>query len=526
MKEWIKKIDKDLLIKILFVSYALLPILELDYLSYDFLNQFGLPLPSTVFHYLWFPLLMVIAYFVLEKEKRKVFFLTAALGFICLAYFVAHHIVVKDLFEVLYLTNRYVYSLAHEFSYYATILIPLLFVYVIVKIKPSVNWLNCLVIVLCCCISIPIFLGNLFEFGRSTYVGTVQANIFSWFNGIYDIYHPRELCAKFYFPEGNTIGIMMFALYPLLIKVFLQAKRRWALFPLICIHGLAMIMLGTRVSTYGSILSIGAVLAVCLFLFVFMKQRYNVKALLSLCAVMCAFVLIYPYSPAKVNQDMAVESQFSVGRVDEDKKDEINSGAGNLIPGTAEFNYYYIHIFEDQQLYKFLSFPDTYYSWIYPYEIDAKFYVDLAIEVPFELRADGRDFEKYFFNYKWANLEPWQKLFGFSYSMFMNGGITLEQDFVVIKYMYGYLGMAILAVPWIAILAGIVLKALFTLKKSLNLNVLVMGISVCAMYASGYMSGHVFDEYLTSLFIALLLGMLINEVFGKEEFNLNDEKDI
>lgn len=515
MKEYLKKIDKEVLIKILFISYALLPVLELDYLVYDVLNQFGLPLPSTIFHYLWFPLLMVLTYAVLEKKKRKVFVITASLGFVCLAYFVAHHMVVKDLFDVLYLTNRYIYSLAHEFSYYATILIPLLFVYVIVKLKPSIHWLNCLVVVMCLCISVPIFLGNIFEFGRSTYVGNVKANIFTWFTGIYDVYHPREVCSKFYFPEGNTIGILMFALYPLLIKVFLQAKKRWLLFPLLVIHGLAMIMLGTRVSTYGSMLSICAVLAVCAFLFVFMKNKYNVKALLALCVLLCAFVAIFPYSPAKVNQDMAVESQFSVGEVDEELKKEIGAGAGNLIPGTAEFNYHYIYIFEDQKLYKFLTFPDTYYTWVYPYEIDAKFYVDLAVSVPFEQRADGRDFEKYFFNYKWQNLEGWQKLFGFSYSMFMNGGITLEQDFVVIKYMYGYLGMLVMVLPWLSLLAVIVVKALLSLKKSLNIDVLIMGISVCAMYASGYMSGHVMDEYLTSFFIALLLGMLINAIWSK-----------
>lgn len=523
MKDILKRINRQTLLKILFVSYALLPVLELDYLLYDVLDQFGLPLPSTLFHYLWFPFMMVLAYCLLEKKKRKVFMLTAFCGIVALSYFVSHHLVVKDMFNILYLTNRYVYSLAHELSYYATILIPLFFVYVIVKLKPSKQWLNRLVVLLCCLISVPIFLGNLFEFGKSTYVGTVQANIFTWFSGIYDIYHPRELCSKFYFPEGNTIGILMFALYPLLLKVFLQMKKRWFLLPIVIVHGLAMIMLGTRVSTYGSMLSIAAVLAVCAFLFIFMKQKFDFKALLVLCVLMFAFVAIFPYSPAKVNQDMAVESQFSVGKVDDKKKDEINKGVGNLIPGTAEFNYYYIYIFENQELYKFLTFPDTYYTWIYPYEIDAKFYVDLAIEVPFELRADGRDFEKYFFNYKWKNLEGWQKLFGFSYSMFMNGGITLEQDFVVIKYMYGYIGLAILVVPWFALLGTIVLKALLRLKKSLNLDVLLMGISVCAMYMSGYMSGHVFDEYLTSLMIALLLGMLLNAVFAKEELK-NDEE--
>lgn len=516
MKKMFKKMDHDLLKKVLFISYCFLPVLELDYLIYDFLDKIGLPLPSTIFHYLWFPLLMVLTFLILEKKKRKVFCITAVLGAICLGYFVVHHFVVKDMFELLYLTNLYAYSLAHEFSYYLTILIPLFFVYVIVKIKPSYHWLHVLVVVMCCLISVPIFLSNIFEFGKSTYVGTVQANIFSWFTWGYDVYHPRELCAKFFFPEGNTIGIMMFGLYPLLIQVFIESKKRWYLLPLVVIHGLAMIMLGTRVATYGSILAVAAVIAIYVALFIFKKQKIDRGAFLVLLVLLCMFTAIYPYSPAKINQDLAAESQFSVGIINEEEAEKINNGASELIPGTIEYNYYYIHIFLDQQLYKYLTFPDIYYTWMYPYDIDAKFYVDLVTVVPFELRADGRDFEKYFFNYKWKNLNEWQKLFGFSYSMFMNGGITLEQDFIVQKYMYGYLGFAIMSIPWLALLGVIILKALSILKKAFNSNVLMLGVSVCAMYLSAYASGHVMDEYLSSLFVALLLGMLINSIFKKE----------
>ncbi len=523
LKKLLNKVNREFLTKLLFFSYCLLPVLELDYLFYDFLDQFGLPLPSTILHYLWFPFLIVLMYFVLEKKKRKIFCIAAGLGVIVLGYFAVHHVVVKDLFEVLYLTNLYAYSLAHEFSYYLTILIPMFFVYAIVKIKPTIKWLDALVVVLSCLITVPIFFSNIFEFGASTYVGTVQDNIFSWFTGGYDLYHPRELCAKFFFPEGNTIGIMMFALYPLLIKVFLQAKKRWYLFPLVFIHGIAMMMLGTRVATYGAILSIVAVVGVCAVLFLVRKQKFSKSATAALLVLICLFTAIYPYSPAKVNQELALESQFSVGTVDEAQKEAINNGATELIPGTVEYNYYYIYIFLDQELYKYITFPDVYYTWIYPYEIDAKFYVDLVVSVPFELRADGRDFEKYFFNYKWQNLEGWQKLFGFSYSMFMNGGITLEQDFIVQKYMYGYLGFAIMSIPWIALLGAIILKALTCLKKSFTLDILLMGVSTCAMYLSGYASGHVMDECLTSLFVALLIGMLINEVFKKEEQTQHEE---
>ena len=517
IKSSFEKIDIRLMQKILFVTFLLLPILDLDYLFYDFLNQFNIPLPSTIFYFLWLPALIVLTYFVLEKKKRKVFLIGVVCGLICLGFFAGHHIIDRNLADVLYVTGDYIYSLAHELSYFITLMLPLFFVYVVIKVKPSEKWMNNLIIAFCLLISVPIFLSNIFEFGKSTYVGYVRDNIFSWFNGIYEIYHPRELCAKFFFPEGNTVGILMFALYPLLIKVFIQSKKKWWLLPLVIIHGISMFMLGTRVSTYGAMISIAVCLIITLALLIFKRQKSDMKAIASLVLILISFLLIYPYSPGKINQDLAYEDQLYHGMIDQSKIDEINSGLKDLIPGTEEYNQYYIDVFEQQELYRYMTFPDVYYTTVYPYKMDGKFYVDLITTVPFEYRKDGRDFEKYFFDYKWELLNPTQKLFGFSYSMFMNAGINLEQDFIVQKYQYGYLGFMITSLPWFILMGAIILKALFTLKKSFNMNVLIMGISSCSMLMAAYMSGHVADEFLTNMFLALLVGMLINNVYNKGE---------
>ena len=63
-----------------------------------------------------------------------------------------------------------------------------------------------------------------------------------------------------------------------------------------------------------------------------------------------------------------------------------------------------------------------------------------------------------FFNYKYQNLTPAQKVLGMGYSTFMNGSIVLEQDFKQQVYTLGYAGVMLCCVPWL-------LVALFGLSR-------------------------------------------------------------
>lgn len=513
IKQIYEKIDRKMISNMLFITYLLMPLFEFDHLLYKLFDSVGIPLPSTIFHYLWFALLIVLCFLKFEEKKKRVFIIALGFGVICLAYFVAHHFVVKDMFDLLYLPGRYVYSVFSEFSYFVTVMLPLVFVYAVYKVNPSMKKLNLIVIATVSIISIPIVISNILKVGPSTYVGNVQDNIFSWFTYGYDDFTPRELANKFYFVEGNTLSMILFAFFPLLINVYLQEKKKFYLLGLIVIQALSMFMLGTRVSTYGVLIGIVLVLGVSLVMIILKKNKFNFIKLGTLALLLCFSYLILPYTPAVVNQGLAIESQWEFGQADTSIKDGIASGALNLTPGTPEYQYYYEYIFLDNRLYYYITFPDIYFSTLYSYEFDAKFWVDLVLDIDFQDRADGRDFEKIFFNYKWANLNGQQKLFGFSYSTFMNGGITLEQDFVVQKYQYGYLGFIVMCGPWFVILAIILVGGIKNFYKNLNLDTLTLGAVVCALFLISYMTGHLMDEFFGVYTLALLVGMLINRVW-------------
>lgn len=500
------------LIAIMVLVVLLQPIIDIDYLLYPYIDPIGLPLPSTLFYFIGLPFVILLAFLVKEQTKKKtIMFASLYLGVIGI-YFVVHHIVVKDMFELLYLTNRYEYTLANEFKYVLTLVIPLGLIYAFYKSEFNQKLVNKVIIWSSILIAFPIFFSNLFLFGQSTYYqGPTIANFPTWFMGIYDRVNPKMLATRFFFSEGNTTGIVMFAIYPLLIRQYFSSSKKWFILTLIIIQGWAMLILATRVATYGASLMIGVTLAIWLVLVFLKKEKFAWKPLITLTLVMLMFIAALPYTPAVKN--LAVDNQnnqlvFEDEDLRQQFKDELEGE--ELIPGSAEFNFYYQNIFEDY--YWLLTISEEYYKWFYPYQIDPKFYVDLIFEYDFWERQSGRQFQQIFFDYKWEKLDDTQKLFGFGYSRFMMGSILLEQDFIMQKYTLGYLGTLLLTLPWIGILLYMLYKIVRNIKKACNFDLVVLVVGYGAILGGAYMSGHVLDQFFSSTFLAFFAAVILSKL--------------
>ena len=197
------------------------------------------------------------------------------------------------------------------------------------------------------------------------------------------------------------------------------------------------------------------------------------------------------------------------------KRDSIHSGASGFEPFSPEWVDYYVFEFEE---YKFLVnvTPSVYYEYYYDYKVDPKFWVDLVFDYELEDRINTRQVETIFYNYKWNNyMTPIQKLFGFTFGIFMRGGINIERDFIQQFYSYGYLGFPLIMGPWIVLFIYIVylfIKKL--LLKKLTLFELISLMSLGLGVISGIISGHVFDELTTSMIISLISIMSIKRLKG------------
>lgn len=515
-----KKIfEKENIFTLVFVIVAFHPIIELDYLVGD-----KLPIPrlTTIIDFLVLPLLVVLAFWFNEKNKKKVGLLFGLYILIFGIYFLIHCRNANIIQGSIHLTDNFYFNMKDEIIYTLTLLIPLVYVYVFYLSDIKETLIKKVTIALSCVTSLPIFVSNVFVFGKSTYTGYTIDNFLSWFSLPYSRFwhHPRRYATKFFFEEGNTIGILMLMVLPFLYYFFYREKnniKKSLLGCLIVIHSLSMIILSTRLATYCSALVPVAMLIIYILLMLLKKEKLQVVYVLFLLLVTMMNVLIIPYGPAYQNQLIDADDYVFI-KSDENHRTEgkdLLKDADKLDKWGEEWRDFYVYMFEDYQFLMNVT-PPIYYTTWYSYEYDPQFWVDLIFDYELEERVNGRQIETIFTKYKWEELTTPQKLTGFGYGTFMRGGILIERDFIQQYYSYGLAGVLILMGVWIVMIAYCGVKLLFGYKqgKWSYINIIVM-MSLCLGYLSSYVSGHTFDELTTSMFISLLFGFLVKEVRSK-----------
>ena len=511
-----KLFKKENIFTLVFVIVALHPIIELDYLITDILP---IPRLTTVIDFLILPLLVILAFWFNEKNKKKVGLLFGIYILIFGMYFLIHCRNANIIQGSIHLTDNFYFNIKDEIVYTLTLLIPLVYVYVFNLTEIGEKIIKRVTICLSCVTALPIFISNLFVFGKSTYQGYTISNFLSWFSLPFNPVenHPRKYATKFFFEEGNTIGILMLMVLPFLYYFFYKEKdktKKTLIGLLIIVHSLAMIILSTRLATYCSALVPVAMLCIYILLLILKKEKLQVVYVVFLLLVTLMSSLIIPYGPAYQNQ-LIDAKDYGYIKVDEGKRTE---GKGELKKAkdmekwSDSWRDFYVYMFEDYQFLMNVT-PPVYYTAWYSYKYDPQFGVDLIFDYELEERVNGRQIETIFTKYKWDELSTSQKLTGFGYGTFMRGGILIERDFVQQYYSYGPVGVVLIMGSWIVLLAYCGIKLLLGYKqgKWTYLNIITL-MSLCLGYLSSYVSGHTFDELTTSLFISLCLGCLINNL--------------
>lgn len=514
-----KILKRENIFTLVFIIVALHPIIELDYLIGD-----KLPIPrlTTIIDFLVLPLLVMLAFWFNEKNKKKVGVLFGTYVILFGIYFLIHCKNANVIQNSIHLTDNFYFNIKDEIIYTLTLLIPLVYIYVFNLSDIKENILKKVSITLSCITALPIFISNLFVFGKSTYVGYTIDNFISWFSLPFTRFwhHPRRYATKFFFEEGNTIGILMLMVLPFLYYFFYKEKdkiKKTLIGLLIPIHSLAMIILSTRLATYCSALVPVAMLCIYILLILLKKEKLQVVYVVFLLLVTLMSALIIPYGPAYQNQLIDADDYVFI-KGDEKQRTEgkdLLKDADKLEKWSDSWRDFYVYMFEDYQFLMNVT-PPVYYTTWYSYEHDPQFWVDLIFDYDLEERVNGRQIETIFTKYKWGELSMPQKFTGFGYGTFMRGGILIERDFVQQYYSYGPVGVVLTMGLWIVLLAYCGIKLLFGYKqgKWTYLNIITL-MSLCLGYISSYVSGHTFDELTTSLFISLCLGFLVNKLSTK-----------
>lgn len=516
----LKKIfNEKLLHRLIIVFVMIQPLIDMDYLFYEQLDAFGLPRFSTVVRFLVLPALVIWSFCLREKQKKQTFIIAAVYGILFLTYFVLHCRQAEGLVERLWLTDNFRFSVFQELTYVLTLCLPYAVIYICYHEHFDQKELKSIVLFSSAIVSIPIVMGDFYVFAKSTYYGDTVGNFFSWFSGIYDWYHPRTLASKFFFNEGNTIGILLFMLLPLLYYFFAvetEKKTRNRILALIIVQSLAMQMLATRVATYGAVLVPIIFLVLYGFdVFVLKHRKFEKSVLLGCLCSAALFGAILNWTPAIQNQrvdaknDVALLSNGAIQFAADDLKN-----AENLVPGSEEWINFYVYAFETYGINAryIQSVPSMYYTEYYSYQHDPWFWFHVCYDIPVFDRVSGRQIETIFFNYKYENLTAAEKILGMGYSTFMNGSIVLEKDFAQQIYTLGYAGEVLLLFPWIGILLYGFIMFIRYWKKLLTLENVCLALALAFGFGSAWLSGHYLDQFVTTVFTACITAYLLNRV--------------
>ncbi|MBR0462257.1 MAG: O-antigen ligase family protein [Erysipelotrichaceae bacterium] len=519
-----KYFKKGNIFTFIFLIVAFHPLLELDYLLDGLLP---IPRLTTVINFIVLPLLVLLVFFAYEKNKKRIATMFGIYAAVFAVYYVIHCYSANNIQYTIYLTKNFYFSLYDETAYTLTLLLPLVYVYVFYLSDINERILKKICITLSATTSLPIFISNLFVFGMSTYAGYTKDSFLSWFSLPFDAKecHPRYYATKFFFEEGNTIGILMLMVLPFLYYFLYKEKdrkRKAVLTALIVIHSLSMIILSTRLATYTSAIIPAAMFIIYMVLLFLKKETLQKSYIITLVAVILMTSVIIPYSPAYQNQLIdATNYQFikEDDRIKEEARTNLKEGEKNP-KWSEEWRNFYTYMFE-----AYVSLinvtPPVYYTYYYDYKYDPEFWVRFIFDYELEERVNGRQLEAIFTRYKWNELSSAQKLTGLGYGTFMRGGIIIERDFVRQYYSYGPIGAILIMGGWIVLLAYTGIKLLLGYKRNkwtyLNISLFM---SVCMGYLSSYVSGHTLDELTTSMFISLCLAYLIKELKKDEDKEL------
>lgn len=514
-----KLIKKENLFTIIYVLIALHPLYELDYLIEDVIHL----RITTVINFLIYPLLALLAFIFYEKKKKRVL----VLGFVYLAlliiYFIPHCMVGFYLQDNIHLTNLYYFTVYDEFFYIFTLLLPLFFIYAYSLTELKETIIEAVASTMSFVIAIPIVVSNYFKVGLTTYEVEYAGNFIDWFSMPFNATtnHPRNYATKFFFKEGNTIGIILVMLLPFMYYFFLKEKdlkKKIGIAILILFDSLAMMIIGTRVAAYCAVLIPLTVLIVHIFTSIIKTCIFN-KTFTVFCVIltlMNAFVL--KYSPAYQNQQYDA-ADFTTLQSEEYRRasinrEVINKDTNGMEPFSEEWVNYYVYAFEQ---YKDLMgvTQSVYYEYWYDYHIDPKFWLDLILDYELEDRINARQIEKIFYDYKWQYLTKTQKLTGLTYGLFMRGGINIEQDFILQAYSFGYLGFPLIMGPLIGLLLYVVYKFLRGFKNKWNMFNIICMMSLALAIVTSFLSGHGLDQISSNMFMGLIIAFLIQDLKGE-----------
>ena len=420
--------------------------------------------------------------------------------------------------------SGYGYSTVSEIFYILRMILPLVILYITRYVPFGEKQVERLIQSLSGLFSLTIVLSNLFVVSLPAYgnLPSIKANIFAWFS--HNNYSYFELTSKGFFYFSNTISAILFFLMPLILY-FLYKDFNVTNIVLVICQSLAMLMLGTKVGTYGLFISFFVFfIFYLLHLLIFKNVKFKKGFFISFLLIILGSGLITPYSP------MFRRNSFDTNVITKrEKKGHAEKLDSKLNQGLKKYKgkeqEKFLKDFISKH-YAYFSLQQKFVFRSYSYKYDPYFWLDV-MRSPIPDRLSNRHIEILMLNQVVKNNHnKYDKWLGISYAR--EGNIfPLERDFLSQYYSMGIIGVIVLLGIYIVELIYLV-YSWFRTKLNRNFINTVIIISLTFILTASFYSGNVMDFLGATLIMAFIYGyglQLVDNSKNAKELNTRKKLD-
>lgn len=402
--------------------------------------------------------------------------------------------------------SNYGYSVVSEIFYLIRMSLPLAIIYFTKEVDFSQTDLRLVIEWLSGLFSGTIVISNLFVISLRSYeTGFISANIFEWFVNPNIGY--SHMASKGFFNFTNMVAAVLFMLLPLMIY-YLFEQFNWKIATLTSIQALAMIELGTKISTFGLIIGIVVgIMVYAIHCYLLKNIKPNNKAIMCALAIELMSLAILPFGPTIQRYNYEIKLAQESDRDLTNQKRALAAGLKKYPTGQARKDFLRSYIKENYQAY---ALNKKFVLKSYPYQYDPEFWLVIMKE-PGQMRMQNRHLEKAMLerivNYNNNKLDKW---LGISYTR-QAKIFTLERDFISQIYSLGIIGTILFIGPYVVIL----LYAIYEWLKNKRVRTYLISsliLAICFVLAAAYSSGNVMDFLTATLILAFVEGNLLIQI--------------
>lgn len=442
---------------------------------------FLLPLFSTVFLYnkistliqVIFVFLLLFVTLILYKDSRKNIKWMILYYVLCLIYLGVsfYH---QEYFKSL-LPSSYGFNIVSELLTILKLITPITFIYSLYYIKLPFKKYMLVLKVWCILFAGSIVLTNIFKISLGSYSDTfITKNIFEW--NKYNYY--KYTASKGYFMYANQVSALCIIFLLMFIYDYLYNSKKSIIYVLLV--SLAMLMLGTRVSTLGGLLTL--IFAIIFYFIINIFNKISIKKRIYILVIpVLGWVLLLqvsPYNNRSIELNRSINRHMDEASIVDDKAIVMDDTSMNV----DKTKYVYQNYNKDY-------LPKVFFEKYYPIKYDEEFWYNFVKNNSID-KINYRYIEKSIIRrVVEVNNNALDKYIGISNSRIQNI-VNIESDFYLHYYAFGIIGSIILLVIYLILF----IYAFNNFVKIQNYYAFIMLSCVVLFLFSAFLTGNIINS--------------------------------